>query len=160
MFACSVVWKQFFFAGKKYTKIYTRIRFPFAFPSIRGLAFVRKCSWKNGGWGRVIFGLWKGVGRGRGGRIVRSGAIIVSFDRADAFFRGGKLEGWVLRVIRQLSQPRFRGVSSLSLFLSLSLSLFFALIFNQGVWNSIIMIALVATILSLHGEGRGESFAG
>ena len=33
------------------------------------------------------------MGRGRGGRIVRSGAIIVSFDRADAFFRGGKLEG-------------------------------------------------------------------
>lgn len=41
----------------------------------------------------VIFGLWKGVGGRGGGKIVRSGAIIVSFDRADASFRGGKLEG-------------------------------------------------------------------
>lgn len=41
----------------------------------------------------VIFGLWKEVGGKGGGKIVRSGAIIVSFDRADASFRGGKLEG-------------------------------------------------------------------
>lgn len=91
MFACSVVWKQFFLREKIY--IYTHeyvfhsLFHPFvvdAFENVRKMAAEVAVN--------VIFGLWKGVG-GRGRKIVRSGAIIVSFDRADASFRGGKLEG-------------------------------------------------------------------
>lgn len=58
------------------------------------------------GWRKMAW--YSGCGRGKRKRIVRSGAIIVSFDRADASFRGGKLEGWVLRVIRRTFSTSFQ----------------------------------------------------